>query len=84
MTEFIHYFTQIQGLGGKILMEHSFFGKRVYRCERFNVINDEEKIGLRVMGQDIYVFKKNVTLSKVYDKMFMLADNCLQLTIIVN
>lgn len=84
MTEFIHYFTQITGLGGKVLMEHSFFGKRVYTCEKFDVINDEDKIGLRMMGQDIYVLKKDVKLSKVYDKMYVLADNFLQLTVIVN
>lgn len=85
MTEFIHYFTQITGLGGKVQMEHSFFGKRIYRCEKFDIINDDEKIGLRIMGQDIYVFKRNVKLHKVYNsKMYILADDFLHLTIIVN
>ena len=84
MTEFIHYFTKITGLGGKVLMEHTFFGKRVYRCEKFNVINNDEKIGLHLMGQDVCILKRNIKLHKVYDKMYILADDFLQLTIIVN
>jgi hypothetical protein len=84
LTEFIHYFTQITGLNGKVLMEHSFFGKRIYRCEKFDVINDDERIGLRIMGQDIYVRKGDIRLQKVYDKVYILADELLQLTIIVN
>lgn len=65
-------------------MEHSFFGKRIYRCEKFDVINNDEKIGLHLMGQDVYILKKDVKLHKVYDKMYLLADDFLQLTIIVN
>jgi hypothetical protein len=84
LTEFIHYFTKIAGLSGKVLIEHSIFGKRVYRCEKFNVVNDDEKIGLHLMGQDVYVLKRDVKLHKVYDKMYVLADHFLQLTIIVN
>jgi hypothetical protein len=84
LTEFIHYFTKIDGLSGKILMEHVFFGQRVYRCERFNIINDDEKIGIRVMGQDVCIRKSDMQLHKMYDKMFVFADNFLQLTIIVN
>lgn len=84
MTEFIHYFTQIQGLSGKVLVEHSLFGRRVYRCEKFDVVNDDDKIGLHLIGQDVYVYKEHIKLSKVYDKMFMIADDFLQLTIIVN
>ena len=84
MTEFIHYFTQLTGLGGKVLMEHSFFGKRIYRCEKFDIINDDEKIGLHLMGQDVYIRKMDIKLSKVYDKMYILADDFLHLTIIVN
>ena len=84
MTEFIHLFTQLTGLSGKVLMEHSFFEKRIYRCEKFDVINNDEKIGLHLMGKDVYIRKRDIKLSKAYDKMYVLADEFLHLTIIVN
>ena len=84
MTEFIHYFTQLQGLSGKILMEHSFFGKRIYRCEQFDVINNDDKIGLHLMGQDVYMHKRDIKQYKMHKKMLVMADDFLQITIIVN
>ena len=84
LTEFIHYFTQITGLGGKVQIEHSLFGRKIYRCEKFDIINDDEKIGLHLMGQDVYLLKKNIKLHKVYERMYVLADDFLHLTIIVN
>ena len=84
MTEFIHYFTKITGLSGKVLMEHSFFGQRAYRCEKFHVINNDEKIGLRIMGQEVCIRKSDIKLCKMHNRMFIIADDFLQLTVIVN
>lgn len=74
----------INGLSGKIMIEHVIFGRKVYRCERFNVINDEDRIGLHFMDDDIFIYKKDAKLSKVYNNMFVLADQFQQLTLIVN
>jgi hypothetical protein len=74
----------INGLRGKLMIEHAIFGRKVYRCERFHVINDEDRIGLHFMGDDIFIYKKDAKLSKVYNNMFVLADKVQQLTVIVN
>jgi hypothetical protein len=84
LTEFIHYFTQLQDSSGTVIMTHLFFGTKVYICEKFDIINDEQRIGLHVMGQDIYMLKKDVHLNEIQDKLYMLADEFLQLQIIVN
>ena len=69
---------------GKILINHNLFGQKIYRCEKINIINDDDKIGVRLMGQDLYILKKDIKLSKVSDKMIVLADDMTQFTIIVN
>lgn len=84
MTEFINYFLKIDGMRGKILINHNLFGQKIYRCEKINIINDDDKIGVRLMGQDLYILKKDIKLSKVSDKMIVLADDMTQFTIIVN
>lgn len=84
LAEFINYFLTIDGMRGKILIDHNLFDQKIYRCEKIKVINDDDRIGIHLMGQDIYIYKKCIKLSKVYDKMFVLADDMMQLTIIVN
>lgn len=84
MTEFILNFLTIDGLSGKIMIEHTVFGTSVYRCEKFKVVNDDDRIGLNFMGDDIFIYKKDAKLSKVYNNMFVLADQFQQLTVIVN
>ena len=42
------------------------------------------RIYKRMMRQDLYILKKDIKLSKISDKMFTLADNIMQITIIVN
>ena len=69
---------------GKVLLNHNSFGQRIYRCEKINVVNDDDKIGVRLMGQDLYILKKDIKISKVSDKMIILADDIMQITIIVN
>lgn len=42
------------------------------------------RIYKQMMGQDLYILKEDIKLSKVSDKMFTLADAIMQITIIVN
>ena len=84
LAEFINYFLTIDGMRGKVLLNHNLFGQKTYRCEKINVVNDDDKIGVRLMGQDLYILKKDIKLGKVSDKMFILADDIMQITIIVN
>lgn len=84
LAEFINYFLTIDGMSGKILLEHKFFDKKAYRCECFKIVNTDDKIGLHYKGHDMCVSKNNIKLSKVYENVFILADEYLQLTITVN
>lgn len=36
------------------------------------------------MGQDLYILKKDINISNISDKMIILADDIMQITIIVN
>ena len=81
IEEFINEYNN--GMRGKVLLNHNLFGQKIYRCEKINVVNDDDKIGVRLMGQDLYILKKDIKLSKVSDKKIVLADDT-QFTIIVN
>ena len=76
--------TSINGQAGKIMLEHVCFGREVFRCDRIQVVSDAYRLGVRINGHDTYVDKNNVKLFKMYDNLFVIADDFLQITIIVN
>ena len=43
--------------------------------KKINVVNDDDKIGVRLMGQDLYSLKKDIKIGNVSDKMIILADD---------
>ena len=52
--------------------------------KKINVVKDDDKIEVRLMGQDLYILKKDIKIGNVSDKMIILADDIMQITIIVN
>lgn len=74
----------INGQTGKIMLEHVCFGREIFRCERIQIVSDDDRLGVCINGHDTYVDKNNVKLFKMYDNLFMIADDFLQITIIVN
>ena len=81
---FSETFNLIDNCKAKVLLEHSLFGKQIYRCERLRIINDDSRIGLILKQQEIFVYKHGLTLCKVCKNMLVVADKILQITIIVN
>ena len=84
MEEFVRKFVKLNGKKAKILLEHCLFDKQVHYCEELHIINDDERIGTRIKGSDIFVYKRDVKLVKAIDNMFMISDGRLSITIIVN
>lgn len=82
MEEFVRKFVKLNGKKAKILLEHCLFDKQVHYCEELHIINDDQRIGTRIKGSDIFVYKQDVKLAKAIDNIFMISDG--RLTIIVN
>lgn len=84
MVEFLRKFEELNGRKAKILLEHCLFGRQVFYCEDLHIINDDERIGTRIKGNDIYMHKQDVKFFKAVDNMFKISDDRLTITIIVN
>ena len=84
MQQFMRKFMQLNGVSGKVLLEHCLFDKQVFYCDVLKAIDDDEKIGLVLKGNDIFVYKSQLKLAKAHDNLYILSDGRLTITIIVN
>lgn len=81
---FSEQFNLIENCKAKVLLEHIWFGQQVHYCEELHIINNDDKIGLTLRRQAIYIHKHNLICAKKYDNMFVISDDKLKITIIVN
>ena len=84
MQEFMRKFTHLNGRSGKVLLEHCLFDKQVFYCDELQTIVDDEKLGLVLKCNDIFVYKSQLKLAKTHDNLYILSDGRLTITIIVN
>ena len=54
------------------------------KLRELHTINDDERIGVRIKGNDIFMYKQDIKASKAFDNIFMISDGRLTITIIVN
>lgn len=84
MQQFMRKFTHLNGVGGKVLLEHCLFDRQAFYCDAFQTIDDDEKIGLVLKGNDIFVYKSQLKLAKAHGNLYILSDGRMTITIIVN
>ena len=75
-------FTQLNGVRAKVLVEHCLFDKQVFLCDELQVVNDDERIGVMIKGQAIFMYKQNVKVAEVQGDLYTVSDG--RLTIFVN
>lgn len=84
MQQFMRKFEILNGSTTKILLEHCLFGKQVHYCDCTQIVNDAERLGIVIKGQEIFLYKQHIILAKTHDNLFIFSDGKLQITIIVN
>lgn len=75
---------QLQGLRGKVILKHLLFGEQKYGCDEFQVINNDEEIGIVVKGTELFVYKQKVVEFCTSGNMFVVGDDLLEIKVIVN
>ena len=80
---FSEHLRQSENKKAKVLLEHCLFDKQVFYCDELHIIDDNERIGARIKYQDIFVYKKDIKLTKAIDNMFIISDGRLTLTLIL-
>ena len=81
MQEFMRKFKQLKRVRAEIIIKHCLFDKQEFLCDELQTI-DDERIGVLLKGQAIYMYKHNVKVAEVQDDAYIFSDG--RLTIIVN
>jgi hypothetical protein len=82
MQEFVRKFTQLNGIGAKVILEHCLFDRQEFVCDELQTINDDERIGLMLKDREIFMYKQNVKVTDLLENIYTISDG--RLTIIVN
>ena len=82
MQQFMRKFEQLNGMAVRVLLNHYLFDGQVFDCEEMQTINDENRIGLVLKGQEKFIYKQDITIANMNNNIYTLSDG--RLTIIVN
>lgn len=82
MQEFMRKFTQLDGLKVKVLLEHCLFDKQLFYCDKLQTINDNERVGVNLMGREIFLYKQDIKIVEAQSDIYMISDG--RMGIIVN
>ena len=81
MGEFLRKFMQLNGRLATITLEHCWFGKQKFEVEKVNVIEDADRLGLVLHGQEKFVYKNKLQLMDMQDGIVEFADDKLKILI---
>lgn len=81
--KFFEQWDKLENLKAKVLLKHSLFGRQMHNCDAVQVINDE-RIGLVLKGQDIFMDKQDIIHTETHKNMYTVSDGRLTITIFVN
>lgn len=82
MEEFLRKFIQLNGAEAKVVLNHCLFNKQTFYCDELQTINNDEKIGLILKGQAVFMYKQNVKVVDWSGKVCTISDGRLTITII--
>jgi hypothetical protein len=81
--EFFEQWDKLQNLKAKVLLKHSLFGRQMHNCDSLKIINDN-RVGLVLKGQEIFVYKEDVILKDIHEGAYTVYDGTLQITVFTN
>jgi hypothetical protein len=81
MGEFIRKFTQLNGSTATIILEHKLFGKQQFEAKEVNVLEDDDRLGMGLHGQCVYVYKQLLQYMELRDHFVEFADDKLKISI---
>ena len=81
--KFFEQWDKLENLKAKVLLKHSLFGRQMHNCDAVQIINDD-RIGLVLKGQEIFVDKHEIVHTAVSNGMYTVSDEKLVITVFVN
>lgn len=74
-------FMQLNGELATIILDHCWFGRQQFEVARVNVIEDVERLGVVLHGQDKFVYKNRLKFMDMQDGFVTFADDKLKISI---
>lgn len=81
--KFFEQWDKLENLKAKIILKHSLFGRQMHNCDALHIINDD-RIGLVLKGQDVFVDKDKIVDANVNGNIFSVSDRMLTIVVFVN
>lgn len=81
MIEFIRKFTQLNGRTATIILEHKLFDKQKFEAQEVNVLDDDDRLGVIIMGQAVFIYKERLQSMEIRDRFVEFADDKLKILI---
>ena len=75
---------ELQNSSGRAVLNHLLFGDSVYECDSLQVINNENKLGIIIKGQELFVYKDRVEYFCVSNNIYEIKDDLFGIKVIVN
>mgnify|MGYP003289449739 CR=1 FL=1 len=77
-------FEQINGNKCEVVIKHALWGVQMITCDRLELVNDDQRLGVSIDGHDLYVYKPEMILCSINDNVYIVADKTVQIEIYVN
>ena len=81
MGEFLRKFMQLNGKLATIILDHCWFGIQQFEVARVSIIEDVERLGVVLHGQDKFVYKNKLRFMDMQDGIIEFADDKLKISI---
>ena len=81
MEQVMRKFKQLNGKLSTITLEHCWFDKQIFEAQELKPICDDDRLGLVLRGQEIFVHRTRLCETKMDEHMIMFADDKLKILI---
>ena len=65
-----------------VVIRHMLFDKQQFECDKLQIINDVNRIGVVIKGREIFVDKSDVKDFWVYDNAYTVEGSMMKITIV--
>ena len=81
MEQFVRKFKQLNGKLSTITLEHCWFDKQRFEAQELKPIYDDNRLGIVLRGQEVFVYRTRLCDAQMDEHMVMLADDRLKILI---
>lgn len=81
MGEMVRKFIQLNNHTATIILKHCLFDKQIFEAQEVNVFEDDERLGLIIKGQAVFIYKNRLQSMEIRDHFVEFSDDKLKISI---